>query len=214
MDRKKHWEHVYQTRRVDEVSWFQPEATLSLELIQRVTSSSPDSHIVDVGAGASTLVDGLIAAGYSNVTLLDLSHAALAETKSRLGDAASKVVWREADVLTARFDASAFDVWHDRAVFHFLTNPADRLAYVRQVRRAVRSGGHAIVATFAENGPTRCSGLNVARYSATELHGEFGEDFRLLNSYRETHRTPSGAAQEFTYCVCRYEPHASSRHAA
>ena len=213
MDQKRHWEHVYQTRRPDEVSWFQPQATLSLQLIQRVAPSH-NSYIVDVGAGASTLVDGLIAAGYTNVTLLDLSYAALAETKTRLGETARKVVWREADVLSAGFEASVFDVWHDRAVFHFLTNPADRIDYVRQVRRAVRPGGHAIVATFAEDGPTHCSGLSVARYSAAELHGEFGEDFRLLKSYRETHHTPSGVTQHFTYCVCRYEPHASSRHAA
>lgn len=213
MDPKKHWEHVYQTRRPDEVSWFQPEATLSLELIQRVAPSH-DSYIVDVGAGASTLVDGLIAAGYSNLMLLDVSHAALEETRRRLGDAAHRVLWREADVLSARFESSVFDVWHDRAVFHFLTDPADRLRYVRQVRRAVRPGGHAIVATFAEDGPTHCSGLNVARYSATELHNEFGEDFRLLSSYREAHHTPSGATQEFTYCVCRYEPHSAFRRVA
>ena len=213
MDAKKHWEHVYESRRPDEVSWFQKEATLSLQLIQRV-APSPESHIVDVGAGASTLVDGLLAAGYDNVMLLDLSHAALEETKRRLGSAAGKVVWREADVLIDRFEASAFDVWHDRAVFHFLTDPADRVRYVHQVRRAVRPGGHAIVATFAEDGPTHCSGLSVARYSADGLHSEFGVDFRLLTSYREAHRTPSGATQEFTYCVCRYEPHASSRHAA
>lgn len=213
MDRKEHWERVYQTRRPQDVSWYQPEATLSLELIQGVAPSR-DANIIDVGAGASTLVDGLIAAGYNNVTLLDLSHAALAATQSRLGDAARKVIWHEGDVLSRAFEASVFDVWHDRAVFHFLTNPADRLVYVRQVRRAIRPGGHAIVATFAESGPTRCSGLNVVRYSATELHGEFGDDFRLLKSYRETHHTPSGATQDFTYCVCRYEPHASSRHAA
>jgi SAM-dependent methyltransferase len=213
MDPQKHWEHVYQSRHSDEVSWFQPEATLSLELIQRVAASH-DSHIVDIGAGASTLVDGLIAAGYENLMLLDLSHTALEETKRRLGSAGRSVVCREADVLGARFESSMFDVWHDRAVFHFLTNPPDRARYVDQVQRALRPGGHAIVSTFAEDGPTRCSGLNVARYSANELHSEFGTSFRLLTSYREAHRTPWGATQQFTYCVCRYEPHASSRHAA
>src|SRR4051812_45524070 len=129
MDLQKYWEHVYQTRHSDEVSWFQREATLSLELIQGAALSH-ESHIVDIGAGASTLVDGLIAAGYENVTLLDLSHTALEETERRLGSTARKVIWREADVLSVSFEASVFDVWHDRAVFHFLTDRTDRARYV------------------------------------------------------------------------------------
>jgi SAM-dependent methyltransferase len=146
MDLQKHWEHVYQSRHSDEVSWFQPEATLSLELIQRAAPSH-DSYIVDIGAGASTLVDGLIAAGYENVTLLDLSHTALEETKRRLGSRARKVVWREADVLSARFEASVFDVWHDRAVFHFRLIPQIGLvtlirSNVRFVRAGMQSSQH------------------------------------------------------------------------
>lgn len=212
MDPKSYWEQVYRTKGPDQVSWFQPEATLSLELIQQVAPAR-DSAIIDVGAGASTLVDGLLIAGYGRITVLDLSPAALAQAQQRLPNAAGSVVWREADVLTADLPAAAFDVWHDRAVFHFLTSAADRARYVAQVRHAVRSGGYVLVATFAEDGPTRCSGLDVARYSPDALHSEFGSDFRLVDSRREEHDTPWGARQAFTYCLCRYEPHASARHA-
>lgn len=212
VDPKSYWEQVYRTKGPDQVSWFQPEATLSLELIQQVAPAR-DSAIIDVGAGASTLVDGLLIAGYGRITVLDLSPAALAQAQQRLPNAAGSVVWREADVLTADLPAAAFDVWHDRAVFHFLTSAADRARYVAQVRHAVRSGGYVLVATFAEDGPTRCSGLDVARYSPDALHSEFGSDFRLVDSRREEHDTPWGARQAFTYCLCRYEPHASARHA-
>jgi SAM-dependent methyltransferase len=213
MDLKSHWERVYRTKGPDQVSWFQPEATLSLMLIQQVAPSR-DSAIIDVGAGASTLVDGLLAAGYGRITLLDLSSAALAETKHRLPHATNSVLWREADVLTADLDAAEFDVWHDRAVFHFLTTAAQRASYVAQVRHALRPGGYALVATFAEDGPTRCSGLDVARYSPNALHSQFGRDFQLVESRREEHNTPRGARQAFTYCLCRYEPRVSARHAA
>lgn len=213
VDPKSYWEQVYRTKGPDQVSWFQPEATLSLELIQQVAPAR-DSAIIDVGAGASTLVDGLLIAGYGRITVLDLSPAALAQAQQRLPNAAGSVVWREADVLTADLPVAAFDMWHDRAVFHFLTSAADRARYVAQVRHAVRSGGYVLVATFAEDGPTRCSGLDVARYSPDALHSEFGSDFRLVESRREEHDTPWGARQAFTYCLCRYEPHASARHAA
>lgn len=213
MDLKSHWERVYRTKRPDEVSWFQPEATLSLMLIQQAAPSR-DSAIIDVGAGASTLVDGLLAAGYRRITLLDLSAAALAETRGRLAHAMESVIWREGDVLTADLGEAEFDVWHDRAVFHFLTTAAQRTRYVTQVRHALRPGGYALVATFAADGPARCSGLDVARYSPSALHREFGRDFRLVESRREEHSTPSGGRQAFTYCLCRYEPHASTRHAA
>lgn len=216
MDHTAHWDQVYRTKGPNEVSWFQPEARLSLELIQQAAPAR-DSAILDVGAGASVLVDSLVKAGYRRITLLDISAAALAHARQRLSDAASdvpsdawsSVVWRHADVLTARLPASAIDVWHDRAVFHFLTDPMDRMHYVAQVRHAVRPGGYVLVATFAEDGPTRCSGLDVKHYSADALHSEFGNDFRLTESRREEHRTPTGATQIFTYCLCRYEPHAT-----
>lgn len=215
MDQSSHWEHVYRTKGPDQTSWFQPEASLSLALIQGVTPGL-ESSIIDVGAGASTLVDGLVTAGYRRITVLDLSVAALAQAHQRLAesDITDAVTWRHADVLTVQLSAAAFDVWHDRAVFHFLTDAADRARYVAQVRHAVSPGGFVLVATFAEDGPMRCSGLDVARYSPHALHSEFGSDFRLVDSRREEHSTPWGARQAFTYCLCRYEPHALARHAA
>ena len=213
VDPKSHWEGVYRAKRPEEVSWFQPDARVSLQLVQQVAPDR-DSAIIDIGAGASTLVDGLIRADYRRITVLDLTQTALIQAQGRLQDSAQLVTWREADVLTSEFAAAEFDVWHDRAVFHFLTDPVDRARYIAQVRRALRPEGHAIVATFAEDGLTHCSGLAVARYSAEELHDEFGATFRLINSYREAHVTPNGVTQAFNYCVCRYEPQASTRHAA
>jgi SAM-dependent methyltransferase len=213
VDHASHWERVYRTKQPDQVSWFQLEASLSLELIQHVAPLC-DSVIIDVGAGASTLVDGLVTAGYRRLTVLDISVAALAQAQERLADDGRAVVWQNADVLTTDFPAGAFDVWHDRAVFHFLTEPADRARYVAQVRHAVKPGGFVLVATFAEDGPLKCSGLDVARYSAESLHSEFGNDFHVVESRREEHSTPWGAAQTFTYCLCRYEPSAALHHAA
>ncbi len=205
MDAKAHWERIYKTKQPHEVSWYQPEATTSLALIRRVAPDA-SARIIDVGGGASTLVDGLIAAGYREVTVLDLSPASLELARGRLGNSASRVSWLEADVLSAALPPRHFDVWHDRAVFHFLTSAADRANYVDQVRACVRIGGHVLVATFAEDGPERCSGLRVARYSAGALHQEFGGAFRLVGSIRELHLTPSGAQQSFTYCLCQFEP--------
>jgi 2-polyprenyl-3-methyl-5-hydroxy-6-metoxy-1,4-benzoquinol methylase len=202
MDRHEHWETVYRTKGPDQVSWFQAEARLSRELITRA-SPDRDAAIIDIGAGASTLVDGLLGAGYRQLTVVDISAAALELAKARIGSAAASVTWRAADVLTAEFPAQGFDVWHDRAVFHFLTDPADRARYVAQVRHAVRPGGIVLVATFAEDGPLKCSGLEVARYAPDALHAEFGEAFTMLENHRELHTTPSGATQAFTYCVCR-----------
>jgi ubiquinone/menaquinone biosynthesis C-methylase UbiE len=202
MDLKTHWEHVYGAKRPDELSWFQPEARTSRELIERFASNR-DVHIVDVGGGASTLVDGLLASGYRQLTVLDLSGAALTQAKQRIGASGATVSWIEVDVLNNALANASVEVWHDRAVFHFLTDAADRARYVSQVQRVVRVGGFVLVATFAEDGPTRCSGLDVARYSATELHAEFGGDFRVVESLREEHHTPWGAPQAFTYCLCR-----------
>ena len=213
VDPRSHWEEVYRTKGPEQVSWFQAEATLSLELIQQVAPAR-DSAIIDVGAGASTMVDGLLREGYRRLTVLDLSAAALARSQTRLGNDAESVVWREADVLTAELEKGAFDLWHDRAVFHFLTDPTDRARYVAQVRHAVRPGGHLLVATFAEDGPTKCSGLEVVRYAPGALHAEFGAEFRVVESRRQVHHTPWGAPQPFTYCLCRYEPLGSTRHAA
>jgi SAM-dependent methyltransferase len=205
MEPKSHWEKVYSTRPATEVSWFQEHAELSLKII-RDAGVATSAAIIDVGGGASRLVDDLLASGYGNVTVLDLSGAALAAARSRLVAAADKVRWLEANVLDARLPLQAYDVWHDRAVFHFLTDVNDRRAYVRAVLRAVRPGGLVIVATFAEDGPTRCSGLPVMRYGPDDLHAEFGAPFQLLGHERETHRTPAGSAQKFVYCFCRKLP--------
>jgi ubiquinone/menaquinone biosynthesis C-methylase UbiE len=204
-DQKAHWETVYRTKRADELSWFQREPAISLDLIRRAAPET-SSRIIDVGGGASRLVDELFRAGYSDVTVLDLSSTALAQARARLGGAAARVHWFEADVLNARLPDARFDLWHDRAVFHFLTSPSDRDAYLAQVRRAVRSGGHVLVATFAEDGPTKCSGLPVARYSADALRDELGRAFQLVDSTREQHVTPSGTRQSFVYCLCRFVP--------
>lgn len=198
----EHWEHVYRSKDSTQVSWFQPEAVLSRRLVETL-SPERSSAVIDVGGGASTLVEGLLAAGYSALTVLDLSASALAITQGRLGPRAAQVQWRAENILEAELPAGHFDVWHDRAVFHFLTERGDRERYVAQVRRALRPGGLLLIATFAEDGPTRCSGLSVARYSAAELHAECGADFILLESHRELHVTPAGATQAFTYCACR-----------
>ncbi len=202
MQSKEHWEKVYTSKATDAVSWFQPHADLSVDLIKG-TGAALDAAIIDVGGGASTLVDDLLAAGYTDLTVLDLSAAALAAARRRLGSKASGVRWIEADVTQANLPAHHFDVWHDRAVFHFLTSPEDRAAYVRTVFRAVKPGGHVIVATFAEDGPDKCSGLPVMRYRADQLHHEFGEAFTLLRHQKEAHHTPSGTVQQFVYCYCR-----------
>ena len=204
MDPRTHWETIYRTKDFHQLSWFQSEALRSLELITRFSPNHSDP-IIDVGAGASVLVDDLLAAGYADLTILDLSEAALASARQRLGNDAARVRWLEGDVLTAPFEPGAYAVWHDRAVFHFLTEAEDRRAYVDQVRRSVRSGGHVVVATFAEDAPARCSGLPVVRYSTESLHSQFGPEFRMLSSEHEEHLTPRGSAQSFLYCLCRRE---------
>lgn len=199
---KAHWERVYSSKATNAVSWFQEHAEQSLALIE-ATGAGRTAAIIDVGGGASTLVDDLLDAGHARLSVLDLSGAALAAARQRLGTRADRVRWIEADILNARLPDRHFDVWHDRAVFHFLTAPADREAYVRQVRHAVRPGGHVIVATFAEDGPQQCSGLPVMRYSHDALHGEFGPAFSLLGKASELHPTPFGTVQSFIYCYCR-----------
>ena len=205
MSREKHWDTIYRNRLPTAVSWYQPEARLSLELIQRVAPEL-DAPVLDVGGGASTLVDGLLSAGYGDVTVLDLAPAALARAQERLGNRAAQAKWIVADVLDAPLPTASCAVWHDRAVFHFLTDARDRARYVAQVERVVRPAGHAIVASFGPDGPARCSGLDVMRYSSEGLHAEFGAAFRLLDSAREDHRTPDGSVQAFVYCLCRVAP--------
>ncbi|MGE5757449.1 MAG: class I SAM-dependent methyltransferase [Sideroxydans sp.] len=202
MQPKDHWEKVYATKATDAVSWFQEHADLSLDLIKS-TGAGKDAGIIDVGGGASRLVDDLVAEGYNDLTVLDLSAAALNAARQRLGAQQNKVRWIEADITQVNLPANRYDIWHDRAVFHFLTTPEQRAAYVRTVFRSVKPGGHVIVATFAEDGPLQCSGLPVMRYRPDELHDEFGEAFTLLKHQKEAHHTPSGNVQQFVYCYCR-----------
>ncbi len=201
MEPKSHWEQVYTTKSAEAVSWYQPHATLSLEMIQRVATGK-SAHVVDVGGGASSLVDDLLAGGMTDVSVLDISGAALDVARRRLGEQARRVHWIEGDITTVELEKASIDVWHDRAVFHFLTHPSDRAAYVAQVRHAVRPGGRVIVAAFGPDGPLQCSGLPVVRYAPDALHAEFGGAFELLEHVKEDHHTPSGLVQHFVYCHC------------
>ena len=204
MDTQTHWEKIYTEKAPDAVSWYRPHLETSLGLIERVAADRSNS-IIDVGGGESTLVDDLLARGYQKVSVLDISQAAIDANRKRLGKASERVRWFVADITKVELERSAYDVWHDRAVFHFLTSPSDRTAYVRQVAYAVKRGGHIIVSTFGTEGPTRCSGLDVVRYDAESLHREFGVHFRLLGSSKELHRTPFETVQQFLYCYCRVE---------
>jgi SAM-dependent methyltransferase len=204
MQPKDHWEQVYSTKATDGVSWFQEHAEQSLQLI-RGTGVPCSASVIDVGGGASTLVDDLLHQGYLAPTVLDLSAAALSAAQARLGARAAEVSWLVGDITRIGLPVHAYDVWHDRAVFHFLTTPAQREAYVQAVLCSVKPGGHVIVATFAEDGPLQCSGLPVMRYSPTALHAEFGSPFTLLKHEREEHHTPLGTVQKFVYCYCRKE---------
>lgn len=204
MDVRTHWEGIYTTKAPDQVSWYRPHLEISLALIMRAVSCC-NASVIDVGGGESTLVDDLLEQGFQNITVLDVSQAAIDVNKVRLGDRAKRVRWLVADITQVELEPKAYDVWHDRAVFHFLTAPEERRAYVRQVVRAVKPGGHVIVSTFGPEGPTKCSGLDVVRYNAESLHGEFGARFRLVESSNEMHHTPFGTTQQFLYCCCRVE---------
>lgn len=199
-DRKAHWQNVYRTKAVDSVSWYRPHLDVSLELLG-LAGLSADSRLIDVGGGASTLVDDLVGRGMRHLTILDVSEEALAITRRRLGATASTVVWMASDVLQADLPAAGFDIWHDRAVFHFLTDPADAARYAEQAAAAVCSGGHAVIGGFAPDGPDRCSGLPVARRSAEDIAVTLGASFRLVSKRAERHTTPAGGEQSFAYAL-------------
>lgn len=204
MDTKSHWDKVYTTKAPDAVSWYRKHLETSLALIERAADARSAS-IIDVGGGESTLVDDLLLRGYTNITILDISQAAIDVTKSRLGLPAEQVHWLVADITKVELEPRAYDVWHDRAVFHFLTAPEQRTAYVRQVARSVKRGGHVIVSAFGPEGPTKCSGLEVMRYDPDSLHREFGTRFQLVESSTELHHTPFETTQQFLYCYCRLD---------
>lgn len=205
-DAHSHWNDVYTRKKSDEVSWFRPHLERSMDLMTRagITTSA---NVIDVGGGASTLVDDLLARGHQNVSVLDLSEKALDASKERLGERARNVIWLAGDITTLALPRHAYDFWHDRAVFHFLRDEAQRRNYVRAVRHALKPGGFIVVATFGPDGPTKCSGLDVMRYSADQLHGEFGGEFEKLENVTEVHETPWGAEQQFVYCLCRAPLH-------
>lgn len=199
---KDHWENIYTTKQSDQVSWYQAQPQVSLALI-RAAGLDPASPVIDVGGGASTLVDFLLEDGFTDITVLDIAAPALEIAKARLGARARHVTWVAANILGANLTDSHYSLWHDRAVFHFLTDPDQRAAYVAAVERSVRPGGYVIVASFAPDGPAQCSGLDVMRYSPDTLHSTFGAGFTLLDSRSESHQTPFGSTQQFIYCFCR-----------
>jgi SAM-dependent methyltransferase len=200
-DRKTHWENVYASRGEAGVSWYQAEPRLSLELIQAVAPLA-GGRIIDVGGGASVLVDRLLDLPFERIAVLDIAETALARAKERLGDRSRRVHWIAADV-TEIPNVGTFDVWHDRAVFHFLTDVADRSKYVEIVRKSVPTGGHLVIASFADDGPRRCSDLDVCRYNAQTMADELGEGFSLIRDARESHTTPWNTSQAFFYGVFR-----------
>lgn len=202
MNRKNHWESVYETKSVDQVSWYRDHLDNSLQMILN-TNVSKDAAIIDVGGGSSTLVDDLLQHGFADVSILDISGKALENSKERLGQKSESVEWIEADITQVSLPENHYDVWHDRAVFHFLTDENDRRKYVELVKKSLKVGGHIIVASFGLNGPKKCSGLDVVQYSPDSMHHEFGKSFELVKSISETHETPFNTTQEFIYCYCR-----------
>ena len=202
--RKTHWENVYTAKGEKEVSWYQDSPAPSLELIA-LTGVSRHAAIIDVGGGASRLVDNLLAQGFERLTVLDLSAAALDSAKARLGEEATKVHWEVADI-TKWNPPQACDLWHDRAAFHFLTEEADRSAYVARVKQAVSPGGHLIIGTFALDGPERCSGLPIVRHDSASLSALLGPEFNLIDARRHEHATPWGAVQRFQFSTFRRAP--------
>jgi SAM-dependent methyltransferase len=197
---REHWDKVYSTKRPENVSWYRAHLETSVEWIERAAGGNRSARIIDVGGGASSLAADLLAREYENLTVLDISQAALDEARRRMGHAADRVHWLCADILQADLPEGHFDIWHDRAVFHFFTRAEDRAAYVRQAQQALRPGGRLIVSTFGPDGPQKCSGLDVARYSAEELAAEFGEQFALRGHVLHVHTTPWGAPQQFLTC--------------
>jgi len=204
VDPTAHWQHIYASRSNTELSWYQPAPALSLELVEQCRMDT-DDPIIDVGGGASSLVDCLAAGGFTRIAVLDLSEAALAVSRKRLGARSVDIEWIESDI-TAFEPAHDFRLWHDRALFHFLTEPADRQRYVEVLKRALPPGGHLILASFAVGGPERCSGLPIVQYDGPKLLAELGGEFKIVEQRRENHVTPAGNVQEFAWFRCTRAP--------
>jgi SAM-dependent methyltransferase len=200
-----HWDAIYRSKHAGQVSWFRPHLEASLALLE-LAGLSAQSRVIDVGAGASTLVVDLLARGVESITAVDLSVAALQAAKDRLGARAAKVHWIVGDVTKLDLPPSSVDIWHDRAALHFLTNPADAAAYVRVASDAIADNGYAVIGGFASDGPEQCSGLPVVRRDPSQIAQLFGEHFTMLEAHREIHTTPRGSAQSFAYALLRRHP--------
>jgi SAM-dependent methyltransferase len=199
MNDREHWDEIYRNKPPSKTTWYAPHLDRSLALI-RETVPDRSAAIIDIGGGGSTLIDDLLADGYRDVTVLDLSAEAIEASRQRLGAAAERVCWLADDITSIELDRERYELWHDRAAFHFLVEAEQRRAYVRQLSTALKPGSHAVIATFGPQGPERCSGLATRRYDADSLQAEFGPDFRLIESAIENHQTPFGTAQQFLYC--------------
>ncbi len=197
-NRKNHWERVYQKHAPTELGWYQAYPERSLKLIND-TGIGADSRIIDVGAGTSKLSENLLDQGYKKLTVLDISRSSIEKAKSQLGEKSSRINWIEADVTRYSFKVR-YDLWHDRAVFHFLTKEEDRKGYVNALKKALKLNGHLIIATFGLDAPPKCSGLSVVRYSPKALQNELGDNFKLVEALVEDHVTPSGIKQNFIFC--------------
>lgn len=210
MNRQQHWETVYETKAADTVSWYRPHLDSSLALIER---AAPDrgAAVLDVGGGASTLVDDLLTRGYRDLSVLDISAEALSVARARLGESANAVIWLAADLLDASLQEAGYDLWHDRAVFHFLTETDQRAGYVRQLTHALKPGGHAVLATLSPDGPMKCSGLDTVRYDIKQLTQALGDGFALIGSTLEFHATPFGTTQPFLYSLFQRAPARTTR---
>lgn len=205
MDRRAHWEQVYTSKPSERLGWYKPRLQTSLEWISAL-GLDHGAPVIDVGGGASTLVDDLLDQGYTDITVLDLAEPALDLIKARLGERSTAVTWLSGDITEIELPENAYELWHDRAVFHFLTEPADRERYRENLCRALRPGGHVVIGTFAPEAPPRCSGLPVQRYDLERLQETLGSEFRLQHHKKEMHVTPGGVEQMYLYCEFRFEP--------
>jgi SAM-dependent methyltransferase len=196
-----HWNNIYSTKPVDGVSWYQQKPEKSLQIIETFMPPTTHPTMIDVGGGASTLVDYLLADGYDSLVILDIAEPAIAKARERLGDAAQKVSWMVADITNTEMPANRYDLWHDRAVFHFLITPEEQAKYVKLVNKTLKVGGILVMSTFAPDGPEKCSNLTVRRYDCDGLWQILGKQFRLILSDKETHQTPFHTEQAFSYCV-------------
>ena len=211
MNKNGFWDNIYKSKKIDAVSWYADRLDLSLELVQE-NSKKNEIAIIDIGSGRSTLVDDLYALGYQNLTLLDVSREAISQTLQRLEKLKIPISTICGDISTITTQENLYDLWHDRAVFHFLTEASQRTVYIQNLKRSLKKGGVAIVATFGPNGPDKCSGLNTVKYDEQSLQAELGNDFQILGSRIDYHQTPFETSQQFLYCWFRFLPIFTSTH--